>query len=80
MEEKAIIDQMEKLGTSALDNKNYNILKEKRKDIHKRVLVYLEKAHELNTTDESLKMTLYGIYQYLEMTEQKNNMQLKIKN
>lgn len=49
--EKAIIDEMNKLGTSEKDNKRYEVLKAKREGIFKEALPYLEKAYQLNPAD-----------------------------
>lgn len=67
--EKALVEQMNKLGTSAADNKKFDELRAKQIANFKDVLPYLEKAYELQPNDEAAKKTLIGVYQALEMTD-----------
>ena len=66
--EKAIIDQMNKLGTSENDNKRYDQLKKKREDLFRSTIPYLEKAVELDSSNSDVVKTLLGVYSALEMT------------
>jgi tetratricopeptide (TPR) repeat protein len=66
--EKPIIDEMNKLGTSAKDMKRYDVLKAQREDVFKGVIPYLKKANELDPKNEDVSKTLMGVYKALEMT------------
>lgn len=66
--EKPIIDEMNKLGTSAKDMKRYDVLKAQREGVFKGVIPYLKKANELDPKNESVSKTLLGVYSALEMT------------
>lgn len=66
--EKPIIDEMNKLGTSAKDMKRYDILKAQREGVFKGVIPYLKKANELDPKNEDVAKTLLGVYKALEMT------------
>lgn len=68
-DEKPIVDQMNKLGTSVADNKKYEELKKTRQNIFKSTLPYLEKAYELFPSDGGIKSTLMSVYNALDMTE-----------
>lgn len=76
--EKAIIDEMNKLGTSEKDNKRYEVLKTKREGIFKEALPYLEKAYELNPANEDVSATLLNVYGALEMTAEKKALKAKL--
>lgn len=67
--EKEIIDAMNKLGTSAADNKKYEALKAKREGLYKSAIPFLEKAYELFAGDKDIKSTLLNMYNALDMTE-----------
>ncbi|GAA6766692.1 tetratricopeptide repeat protein [Flavobacterium johnsoniae] len=66
--EKPIIDEMNKLGTSAKDMKRYDVLKAQREDVFKGVIPYLKKANELDPKNDDVAKTLLGVYKALEMT------------
>ena len=66
--EKPIIDEMNKLGTSAKDMKRYDILKGQREAVFKSVIPYLKKANELDPKNQDVSKTLLGVYKALEMT------------
>ncbi|TDO72714.1 tetratricopeptide repeat protein [Flavobacterium chryseum] len=66
--EKPIIDEMNKLGTSAKDMKRYDALKAQRENVFKGVIPYLKKAHDLDPKNEDVSKTLLGVYKALEMT------------
>ena len=68
--EKVIIDEMNKLGTSTNDMKRYDELKKKREDLFKATIPFLEKAVELNPKNVDVNKTLLGVYSALEMTEE----------
>lgn len=66
--EKPIIDEMNKLGTSAKDMKRYDVLKAQRENVFKGVIPYLKKANELDPKNDDVAKTLLGVYKALEMT------------
>jgi len=66
--EKPIIDEMNKLGTSAKDMKRYDVLKAQRESVFKGVIPYLKKANELDPKNDDVAKTLLGVYKALEMT------------
>jgi len=70
--DKPIIDEMNKLGTSAKDMKRYDVLKAQREALFKSVIPYLKKANELDPKNEDVSKTLLGVYKALEMTAEAN--------
>lgn len=78
-DEKVIIDEMNKLGTSAKDMKRYEELKTKRENLFKSTIPYLKKAVELDPTNIDVAKTLLNVYSALEMTPEKNALKEKIK-
>lgn len=66
--EKPIIDEMNKLGTSAKDMKRYDVLKAQRESVFRGVIPYLKKANELDPKNQDVSKTLLGVYKALEMT------------
>ncbi|MEL1241903.1 tetratricopeptide repeat protein [Flavobacterium flavipallidum] len=77
--EKPIIEEMNKLGTSDKDNKRYEVLKKKREDLFRSTLPYLKKAYELDPENADIIKTLSGVYGALEMTAEKNALKAKMK-
>jgi len=77
--EKVIIDEMNKLGTSAKDMKRYDELKNKRFDLFRSTIPYLVKAVELNPTNIDVAKTLLNVYSALEMTAEYKALKGKIK-
>jgi len=77
--EKVLIEEMNKLGTSDKDMKRYDVLKKKREDLFRSVLPYLKKAYELDPENEDVAKTLSGVYSALEMTAEKNAIKAKMK-
>jgi len=65
----AIVDEMNKLGTSAKDNKRYDELQAQRKSIFNVALPYLEKVIELDPDNNEAKTTLLNVYSSLDMTD-----------
>ncbi|MAZ73640.1 MAG: hypothetical protein CMC70_10905 [Flavobacteriaceae bacterium] len=61
-QEGAIVEEMNSLGTSAADNKRYDALKQKRKDLYMDVIPYLESAIKLRSENIELVRTLMNIY------------------
>jgi len=75
--DKPLVEQMNKLGTSASDNKKYDQLKGKRQEIFKSSLPYLQKANELDPKNEDIYKTLLNVYNYLEMTAEAKALKTK---
>lgn len=67
--EGAIIEEMNNLGMSAADEKRYDELKEKRTQLYKDSLPYLEKAVELSPDNANLVRTLMNIYSQVGMDD-----------
>jgi tetratricopeptide (TPR) repeat protein len=63
--EESIIEEMNKLGTSAADNKKYDELKVTRENLYKEAVPYLAKVLELNPADVEAAKTLMNIYSAL---------------
>ena len=78
-DEKVIIDEMNKLGTSAKDMKRYEVLKTKREDLFKSVIPYLQKAVELDPKNIDVSKTLLNVYSALEMMPESKALREKIK-
>jgi tetratricopeptide (TPR) repeat protein len=76
-DDKAILDEMSKLGNSEKDNKRYSVLKAKRDTLFKGVIPYLKKANELDPKNEDVKKTLLGVYSALEMTAEAKALKAK---
>jgi len=77
-DEKAMIDAMNKLGTSAEDTKKYNALKKKRDDLFKSTIPYLQKAVELDPKNPDVNKTLLNVYSALEMTAEYKALKAKM--
>jgi tetratricopeptide (TPR) repeat protein len=78
-DEKVIIDEMNKLGTSAKDMKRYDVLKSKREELFKSTIPYLKQAYELESTNIDLAKTLLNVYSALEMMPESKELKAKIK-
>jgi tetratricopeptide (TPR) repeat protein len=76
--EKVIIDEMNKLGTSADDMKRYNALKKKREDLFRSTIPYLAKAVELAPENVDVAKTLLNVYSALEMTAEYKALKAKM--
>ena len=76
--EKAIIDEMNKLGTTTKDMKRYDELKKKREELFKATIPYLEKAVELDPKNTDVSKTLLGVYSALEMTAEYKALKAKM--
>jgi len=77
--EKVIIDEMNKLGTSAKDMKRYDELKLKRENLFKSVIPFLQKAVELDSANIDVAKTLLNVYSALEMMPEAKALKEKIK-
>lgn len=78
-DEKVIIDEMNKLGTSAKDMKRYEVLKTQREDLFKSTIPYLQKANELDPNNIDVAKTLLNVYSALEMMPESKELKAKIK-
>jgi len=78
-DEKVIIDEMNKLGTSAKDMKRYEVLKTQREDLFKSTIPFLQKAYELDSTNIDVAKTLLNVYSALEMMPESKELKAKIK-
>ncbi|HEY4617437.1 MAG TPA: tetratricopeptide repeat protein [Flavobacterium sp.] len=77
--EGAIINEMNKLGTSDKDMKRYTVLKTQRQNIFKAAIPYLVKALEIDPKNQDVSKTLLGVYSALEMTAEKKALEAKMK-
>jgi tetratricopeptide (TPR) repeat protein len=73
-----IVEEMNGLGNTAKDNARYNVLKGEREKVFKEALPYLEKAVELDVSNEEAKKTLLNIYTMLEMTDKYKALKAKM--
>ena len=69
-EEQKIVEEMNK---NLSDFKKYDALQQKQKEVYKKALPYLEKADELERTEDTVR-TLLNMYDVLEMTEKADKM------
>ena len=73
--EKEYVDIMNaNLGNSAKEKKTYQEYSQKRKDLYKEVIPYLEKAFELDKTNYDAAKTLRQAYQAAEMFDKEDAM------
>jgi tetratricopeptide (TPR) repeat protein len=77
--EKKIVDEMNKLTTSAKDNARFDVLKKKKDALYTNAIPYFEKAHKLKPDDQYVISVLAGLYQALERTEDYKAMKAKKK-
>jgi tetratricopeptide (TPR) repeat protein len=78
-DEKPIIDEMNKLGTSTKDIKRYEILKTQREGLFKSTIPYLKIAVELDAQNIDVAKTLLNVYNALEMTTEYKELKTKVK-
>ncbi|WP_333601138.1 tetratricopeptide repeat protein [Flavobacterium sp.] len=72
------VTEMNKLGTTEKDNKRYEVLKGLRNENFKAALPYLEKAVEVDSTNEAANKTLLSVYRALEMTDKAKALKAKM--
>ena len=77
-EEKAIIEEMNKLGTSAADNKKYDELREKRSQLYRDAIPYLETTLRFRPKNVEAAKTLMNIYSALGETAKFKEMKAKV--
>ena len=78
--ESAIVDEMNALGTSNADYDRYDLLKEKKNDIYRDALPYLESALRLRPENMDIARTLKNIYDLLGMDDKGKEMKTLIDN
>ena len=76
--EKVIIDEMNKLGTTAKEMKRYDELKMKRENLFRSTIPYLQKAVELEPKNTDVAKTLLNVYSALEMTAEYKALKAKM--
>ena len=77
-DEAKIVEEMNGLGTSNADNKRYDLLKQKRKDLYLNVLPYLESALKTRTDNVELVRTLMNIYTQTGQDAKFKNMKARL--
>jgi tetratricopeptide (TPR) repeat protein len=75
--DKSIVEQMNKLSTSAADNKKYEQLKAQRTQLFNAVLPDLEKAYQLAPDNDSVIDNLLSVYNFLEMSDKRKALKAK---
>ena len=70
---------MNKLGTSAADNKKYEAYKAERTATFKGLLPLLEKAYAIEPENQNVIYNLMTVYNYLEMTAKYKELKAKVK-
>lgn len=76
--EEPIINEMNNLGSSAADNKRYDLLREQRQNIYKEAVPFLTKALEINPKSVNAAKTLMNIYSVLGETDKFKAMKAKV--
>lgn len=76
--EAKIVEEMNGLGTSSADNRRYDELKEKRAELYRAAIPYLEKTLELKSSNIDAARTLMNIYSVLGETDKQKAMKAKI--
>ncbi|WP_318640465.1 tetratricopeptide repeat protein [Flavobacterium ardleyense] len=78
-EDKLVVEKMNKLGTSAADNKKYEAFKAERAATFKGLLPLLEKAYAIEPENQNVIYNLMTVYNYLEMTAKYKELKAKVK-
>jgi tetratricopeptide (TPR) repeat protein len=78
-DEQKIVDQMNKLGTSAADNKRYDALKKQRDELYLKALPYFEKANQIEPANQDVISLLASVYQALDRQTEYKAMKAKLK-
>lgn len=76
--EAAIVDEMNGLGTSAADDRRYEELKTKRKELYEEVLPLLESAIKTKSDNVELVRTLMNLYSQLGQDDKFKAMKAKL--
>lgn len=69
-----IVKDMNNLGVSAKDQKQYDVLKAERQKLFNKAMPILEKAFELDPTNEVVKSNLKSVYSFLELNDKVKSM------
>ncbi|WP_340076428.1 tetratricopeptide repeat protein [Leptobacterium sp. I13] len=77
-EEVAIVDEMNGLGTSRADNARYDELKEKRENLYRSAIPYLQKILDIEPNDVDAVRTLMNIYGTLGENDKYKEMKTKL--
>lgn len=77
-DEQEIIKEMNGLGSSAADDKRYEELKNKRHELYREAIPYLDKALEINNKNVDAAKTLMNIYSSLGETDKYKAMKAKV--
>lgn len=77
--EDKIVEEMNKLGSSAKDVKRYDELKKQRDDKFRRAMKHFEKAHQIDPENQDAIAALSNIYLGLEMDKEYKAMKAKKK-
>lgn len=72
------VDEINKLGTSEKDLKKYEVVKAERNKNFMTILPILEKAVELDPTNDPAKKTLLSVYKALEMSDKVKELKAKM--
>ncbi|WP_269223683.1 hypothetical protein [Flavobacterium sp. IMCC34518] len=75
---KPINEDMDKLGTSPVEMKKYDLLKSKKEEIYKSTIPYLKKVIEIDPNDIETSQSLLSVYNALEMTTEYNELKAKL--
>lgn len=75
---KPINEDMDKLGTSPVEMKKYDLLKLKKEEIYKSTIPYLKKVIEIDPNDIETSQNLLSVYNALEMTTEYNELKAKL--
>ncbi|AWI26408.1 tetratricopeptide repeat protein [Flavobacterium pallidum] len=73
------LDQMNKLGNSAADNKKYDELKKQREAVLGEAAFYLEKTLKVNPNDNDAKRSLVSVYNALDLLDKAKALKATIK-
>ena len=76
--DEEIINQMNKLGMSAADNKKYEELQKERKALMKTAVPYLENALRIDDGDIEVKRTLANVYSQIGENEKSDKLMQEI--
>tara|TARA_R110000868_G_scaffold358814_3_gene620539 strand:- start:4810 stop:6063 length:1254 start_codon:yes stop_codon:yes gene_type:complete len=77
-QEQTIIEEMNNLGSSKADNIRYDELRDKRQNLYKDAIPYLEKALDIDTKNISAAKTLMNIFSVTGETEKFKAMKAKV--
>lgn len=72
--DKEIVEKMRALGSTKADQQKYDALLEKRKDMFKQALPYLEKAYGYDNKDKGIIQALKEAYRVLQMKDKLEEM------